>query len=146
MSWSPKPELFELVTWADVEAGNHVWYMGNVMLIRDGEWSAYYDPDHGQYPLRPGLRRVPVRDETGNEFAPPVELTDRVTRLLPPGHGITENDARAALPHDIYNLQQDMLHRGEDITDNRIWKPAKREFLRWIIYLAHRELHQNQED
>jgi len=94
-----KPELFELVTWADVEAGDHVWYMGNVMLIRDGEWSVYYDPDHEQYPMRPDLRRVPVRDETGHEFAPPVELTDRVTRLVPPERSITEKGCDAEVRH-----------------------------------------------
>jgi hypothetical protein len=56
--------------------------MGNVMVIRDGLWSEYYLPDTEAYRMKPGVRRVPVRDESGHEFAPPVELTDRVARLV----------------------------------------------------------------
>jgi hypothetical protein len=135
MSWSPEPELFELVTWADIAEGDHVWSMGGVCVITDTPTLVISDLTTGE-----NIMRFPHRNESGSEFAPPFELAARVPRLIPPGRGITENDARAALPAAIYGFQQDMLHRNKDITDNAVWRPAKREFLRWLIHLAYREL------
>jgi hypothetical protein len=136
MSWSPEPELFELVTWADITEGDHVWSMGGICIITSPAFRN--DDDYDRF-LTEDIMRFGHRNESGSEFAPPMELTARVPRLIPPGRG-QENDARPVIARAIYGLQQDMLHRDEDTTDDRVWKPAKREFLRWIIHLAHREL------
>jgi hypothetical protein len=135
-TWTPDPELFELVTWEEIREGDHVWSMGGVCVITRGAFrsNGAYDPG-----MTEGFMRFGHRSESGSEFAPPMELTARVPRLIPPGRK-RENYARPVLANAIYGLQQDMLHQGEDITDDHVWQPAKREFLRWLIHLAHREL------
>jgi len=80
-AWTSVPELFELVTWADIAEGDHVWSMGGVCLITRGQFrnNDSYDCD-----LRPGIMRFGHRSESGSEFAPPMDLLHRVPRLIPP--------------------------------------------------------------
>jgi hypothetical protein len=140
MTWQPIPELFELVTWADINEGDHVWSMGGVCVITRARFRNDDDYDAG---LVPGAERFGHRNESGAEFAPPMELTSRVPRLLPPGHpaALEQMDARAAFAGALAGLHADMLTRGADITDDTVWKPAKREFLLVLIKLAQTELH-----
>lgn len=71
-------QLFKLTKWANIHEGDHVWFMGHVMLITGERFRRNEEP-YDQF--REGWMRFPVKDETGAEFAPPVELTDRVAKL-----------------------------------------------------------------
>jgi hypothetical protein len=78
------PENFELVTWADIKSGDHVWSMGGVCLITGDRFRNDDAYDQG---MSPGFMRFPHRNESGSEFAPPMELESRVPRLIPPKPG-----------------------------------------------------------
>lgn len=136
--WAPVPELFELVRWETVKDGDHVWSMGDVCVI-DGDPFRHDDDYDNALPA--GVLRFRHRNQSGTVFAPPMELRHLVPRLLPPGRGPAEDAARAAFAGALSGLHADMLNRGDDITDDGVWKPAKREFLRALIKVAQRELH-----
>jgi hypothetical protein len=112
-AWKPVPELFELVTWADIRESDHVWSMGGVCVITRGAFrnDDFYDRD-----LAEGHMRFGHRNESGSEFAPPMELAHHVPRLIP---------------------------SGRRLPVNRIWRSAKRELLRSLIHLAYRKLHRS---
>jgi hypothetical protein len=75
------PERFELVRWQDVAEGDHVWSMGQVCVITK---EAFRNDDAYDRGLNPGIMRFGHRDESGSEFAPPMELSRWVPRLIQP--------------------------------------------------------------
>lgn len=93
MTWRPVPELFELVTWADITEGDHVWSMGGVCLITRG---AFRNDDDYDRSLRSEFARFGHRNESGSEYAPSMELAARVPRLIPPG--LPKTSKAPALP------------------------------------------------
>lgn len=103
-------EKFELVRWSDIAEGNHVWSMGQVCVITR---AAFRNDDEYDQGMNPGIMRFGHRDETGNEFAPPMELDHRVPRLIPPARRTGEAAVLARLNADGEQFRREFAELDE---------------------------------
>ncbi len=69
----------ELVTWADIKPGDHVWSMGSICEITRGPFRNDDDYDRD---MRPEVMRFTHRAPDRTVFSPPMELDRPVPRVL----------------------------------------------------------------